>query len=603
MTVRFLCTMVRIALVTVSIGLLAASALGKPIAQAAEVDLIWGARVPMRDGTKLNATIFKPKSMRESLPVIFTFTPYIADSYQDRALYFAKNGYVFALVDVRGRGNSEGRFEPFANEGHDGYDTVEWLARQPWSNGKVAMWGGSYAGFDQWTTLKEFPPHLTTIVPAAAACAGIDFPFSKNIFSSYIIQWLSFTSGAASNAKLFAESPFWIEKFHERYVQNLPFKDLDKIVGNTSTHFQDWLKHPVPDAYWEAMDPSIDQFARINIPILTITGHYDGDQPGAMQYYRMHMKYGSTEAKDKHYLIVGPWDHAGTRTPNADVGGLHFGQASLVDLNRLHKEWYDWTMKNGKKPEFLKSRVAYYLVGAEEWKYADSIDTIADTEQRFYLGSTGGHPNDVFHSGTLGETRPAMSEPDRYTYDPLDTRPGELEINPSPNGLTDQTQELNLFGGGLVYHSEPFARDTEVTGYLKFVAWMSMDVPDTDFQVAVYEITPSGTSILLTQDMMRARYRESLKEQKLVKPGDINRYEFSGFTFFSRQIAKGSRLRLVVCSPNSIQLEKNYNSGGVVAEESGKDARTAHVSLYHDNQHESYLVTPVVKGSGSAAMR
>src|SRR5215510_11196162 len=122
------------------------------------VDLIWGEKIPMRDGAKLNATVFKPKHQSEPLPVIFTFTPYISDTYQDRALYFARNGYVYALVDVRGRGNSEGHFEPFVNEGRDGYDVVEWLAKQPWSNGKVTMWGGSYAGFDQWTTIKEAPP-------------------------------------------------------------------------------------------------------------------------------------------------------------------------------------------------------------------------------------------------------------------------------------------------------------------------------------------------------------------------------------------------------------------------------------------------------------
>ena len=123
--------------------------------RAQDVDLLWGVKIPMRDGVHLNATVFKPKATPAPLPVVFTLTPYIADSYEDRASYFARHGYVFALVDVRGRGNSEGNFEPFANEARDGYDIVEWLARQPWSNGKVAMWGGSYAGFDQWATLKE----------------------------------------------------------------------------------------------------------------------------------------------------------------------------------------------------------------------------------------------------------------------------------------------------------------------------------------------------------------------------------------------------------------------------------------------------------------
>src|SRR5437588_7138968 len=181
------------------------------------VDLIWGVKIPMRDGLKLNATVFKPKNQTAPLPLIFTFTPYMSDSYEDRAVYFARNGYVFALVDVRGRGNSEGRFEPFANEGRDGHDVVEWLARQPWCNGKVGMWGGSYAGFDQWSTLKEFPPHLATIVPAAAAHPGVDFPFQFNIFTPYDMQWLSFTSGVTGNENLFGSAPFWDAKAREYY--------------------------------------------------------------------------------------------------------------------------------------------------------------------------------------------------------------------------------------------------------------------------------------------------------------------------------------------------------------------------------------------------
>ena len=199
----------------------------EPVGQSDKngVDLIWDVKIPMRDGVKLNATIYKPKDMKEPLPVVFTLTPYISDTYHPRAMYFAQNGYVFALVDVRGRGNSEGRFVPWENEARDGYDIVEWLAQQPWSNGKVAMWGGSYAGFDQWTTLKEIPPHLKTIVPAAAAYAGVDFPFLKNIFYPYVMQWLTFTSGVTPQNNLFGEFPFWTEKNRELYMKHLPFKD------------------------------------------------------------------------------------------------------------------------------------------------------------------------------------------------------------------------------------------------------------------------------------------------------------------------------------------------------------------------------------------
>jgi hypothetical protein len=565
-----------------------------PILHAQDIDLLWGVKIPMRDGIHLNATVFKPKAMPAPLPVVFTLTPYIADSYEDRASYFARHGYVFALVDVRGRGNSEGTFEPFANEARDGYDIVEWLARQPWSNGKVAMWGGSYAGFDQWATLKEHPPHLATIVPAAAAAAAVDFPFYNGMFTSYIIQWLTFTSGKTGNPKQFGDSTFWTEKFRERYARNLPFRELDQIVGNTSTVFQKWMDHPQPDEYWDAMYPTPEQFAQIDIPILTITGHYDGDQIGAMRYYRDHMRYGSPAARDRHYLIVGPWNHAGTRTPNREVGGLKFGEASMLDLNNLHREWYDWTMKSGPKPAFLKQRVAYYIAGREKWKYAASLEAIAGATRTLFLNSTDSGASDAMHSGTLDPEKPtAQLAYDRYVYDPLDLRPGALETADNPNSLTVETEPLHLFGDGLIYHSAPFEEDTEISGNVRLVASIAMDVPDTDFEVNLYEILPNGGSVLLTGDSLRARYRESTRKPTAVDPGQIVKYDFRGFTFFSRRIAKGSRLRLMLRSPNSIQVEKNYNSGGVVASESGKDARTAHISLYHDAEHASYLELPI----------
>ena len=560
------------------------------------VSVQWGIKIPLRDGTRLNGTLYMPKEAKDPLPVIFTFTPYIADTYHERGMYFASNGLIFLGIDVRGRGNSEGAFEPFVNEGKDGYDVVEWLAKQPWCSGKVAMWGGSYAGFDQWTTLKEFPPHLATIVPAAAAHPGVDFPFDKNILVSYLIQWITYTSGVTPNTKLFGEAGYWKEKFLDFYFLHRPFKELDQFCGNPSPVFQKWLAHPTPDAYYDAMAPRLEDYKRINFPILTITGHYDDDQPGALEYYRRHMANGALGAIADHYLIIGPWDHAGTRTPNRDVGGLRFGEASLVDLNGLHKEWYNWTMNGGKKPEFLKKRVAYYVVGpgAECWKYADSLDSIATEKRSLYLHS-GGSAKDAFSSGTLGLEKPAQEKADGYVYDPLDVRPAEIERAAGENPLTDQRAALNLLGNGVLYHSGPFAEATEISGNLRLTCWLAMDVPDTDFQAAVYEIMPDGTSILLARDQMRARYRDSRREEKLVKPGEINRYEFSSFGWFSRRVSKGSRLRLLLISPNSSALEKNYNGGGIVAEESAKDARTAHITVYHDAAHPSVLEIPVVK--------
>src|SRR5205814_3592123 len=269
-------------------------------APPADYDLRWAIKIPMRDKVELNATLYLPKSPAASAartPAIFTLTPYISDSYHARAAYFASNGYAFALVDVRGRGNSGGDFEPFANEARDGHDVVEWFAKQPFCDGKVAMWGGSYAGFDQWATAKESPSHLATIVPAAAAHPPYDYPSLDNVGFLYDMQWFTHTSGRTGQQNLFGDSKFWRTKFLDAYKKHIAFNTLDSFVGNPSQNFQRILKHPTVDAYYDAMVPTSEQFKKMSLPILTITGQYDGDEPGAMSYYRDHTANAAAAAR------------------------------------------------------------------------------------------------------------------------------------------------------------------------------------------------------------------------------------------------------------------------------------------------------------------
>jgi putative CocE/NonD family hydrolase len=575
-----------------------------PAQPASDYDLRWGVKIPMRDGVELNATVYLPKTpdgSQPKTPVIFTLTPYISDTYHARGAYFASHGYVFALVDVRGRGNSGGEFEPFANEPRDGHDVAEWLAKQPFCDGKVAMWGGSYAGFDQWATAKEFPPHLATIVPAAAAHPGLDFPSPNNIGISYDVQWLTFTSGHTPQNNLFGDQKFWRTKFLDAYKKHLPFKSLDSFVGNPTVNFQRMLKHPTADAYYDAMLPTREQFQKIAMPILTITGQYDDDELGALTYYRDHLANASPEARAKHFLIIGPWDHAGTRTPTDEVAGVKFGPAAIVDLNDLHRQWYDWTMKTGQKPAFLKNQVAYYLLapgnsGANgEWKYADSFETLTANPKTLNLDSKNGNANGVFRSGALNEKQPNTGT-NAFVYDPLDTSRGENVEGIDPKEKTaaiDQTFALSIGKDGLVYHTDALPKETPLVGCPAVNLWVSIDTPDVDLECDLYEIQPDGTSIALWSDLRRLRYRESLREAKLVKPGEIVRCDFNPGLFVARRLMKGSRLRLIVTAVNSISWQKNYCSGGVVAEETAKDAHACNVQVYHDAEHASAIQLPL----------
>jgi uncharacterized protein len=575
-----------------------------PSKPPADYDLRWGVKIPMRDNVELNATLYLPKASDGSpqkTPVIFTLTPYISDTYHSRGAYFASHGYAFALVDVRGRGNSGGEFEPFANEPRDGHDVVEWLAKQPFCDGKVAMWGGSYAGFDQWATAKEFPPHLATIVPAAAAHPGLDYPSYNNVGETYDMQWFTLTSGRTGQENLFADQKFWRTKFLDAYKKHLPFKSLDSFVGNPSVNFQRILKHPIVDAYYDAMLPTRDQFQKITLPILTITGQYDGDELGALTFYRDHMANASTDARAKHFLVIGPWDHAGTRTPTADVAGVKFGPGAIVDLNDLHRQWYDWTMKAGPKPPFLRSQVAYYLLAHGnsgtngDWKYADDFAALIANPKTFYLASKNSDANGVFRSGTLTEMQPTDGT-DKFTYDPLDTHRGEFVEGVEPKEKTagiDQTFALSIGNDGLVYHTEPLPNETPLIGCPAVTLWLSIDTPDVDLECDLYEVQPDGTTIALWSTLGRLRYRESLREAKLVKPGEISKCDFNPGLFVARRLMKGSRLRLIVTAVNSISWQKNYCSGGVVADETAKDARTCHVQVYHDAAHPSTIQLPL----------
>ena len=561
------------------------------------VEFQWGVQIPLRDGVRLNATLYKPRTQPEALPCVFTLTPYISQSYHDRGMYFAANGYVFLTVDVRGRGNSGGRFTPLLQEAKDGHDVVEWLARQPYCNGKVTMWGGSYAGYNQWATAKEFPPHLATIVPVASPKPGTDFPMQHNMFYPYSIQWLTLVGGRASQQGIFGDTAFWSAQVRRWYEARAPFNQLDRYVGMPSPAFQAWLSHPAQDAYWDSYSPTPRQMAKIDLPILSVTGHYDGDQPGALAYYDDHMREASDAAKARHYLVIGPWDHGGTRTPNAEVGGLVFGEASLLDMNALHKAWYDWTLKDGPKPKFLKDRVAWYVTGEEAWRYAPTLEAVTARRDAWYLDSVASRANDVFASGDLRRDHAGSGEPDRYVHDPLDVGSAAWEAEDNDAGLVDQRGAMLAAGKALFYHTPPFAEDTDIAGRFALSAWLAIDQPDTDIYAVVHEVLADGSVVHLSSDAIRARYRHDQRKATPVVSGVVERYEFDDFAFNARRIAKGSRLRLTLGPVNSMYAEKNWNAGGVVAAESAKDARTATVTLYHDAQHPSQLSVPIAAAS------
>ena len=547
-------------------------------------------RIPMRDGVHLGATLYLPRGSKGPRPTIFALTPYTADGYHAEGVDFSRNGYPFLAVDMRGRGDSDGEFAPFGTEPEDGHDIVEWIIKQPFCNGKVGMCGLSWVGYTQWATVRGDPNGLATIIPSAPCYAGFDFPIRYNIFFNYAGgQWMAFVKGNTRRNNVFADEN-WSNEYLRFLESGLPFRRMPEFFGFESKAFEEWVKHPQQGAFYDRLNPSPEQLAKLIMPVLSLCGIYDGDQLGTLEFHRQHLKH--VGAKANHYLVIGPWGHDEVRNPTAEFYGIKVGQSSVLDMKKLHRDWFSFAMEGGKRPEFLEKKVAYYVMVADKWRYADTIEDITSRHQILYLHSSG-NPDSVFTSGAL-EAEPAeRAEPDHYIYDPRDLSDPKLEATLVQSHLLDQTMVVANAGRKLIYHSKPFVQDIEVSGFFKFTAWIGIDTPDTDFMVLIYEIAPDGSSMFLTEQHKRARYREGLRVEKLIATREPQRYDFDGFFFISRLIRKGCRLRLVVKPNHDLKWQKNYNSGKPVADETIADARTVTVRLYHDVAHPSSLSIPI----------
>ncbi|MFC2164165.1 CocE/NonD family hydrolase [Acidobacteriota bacterium] len=552
-------------------------------------------KIPLSDGIHLTANIWKPRKMETPLPAIVAYSSYGINGMHEDGVFFAKRGYVFLAVNCRGRNGSEGEFFPYEDAGRDGYDVMAWIAKQPWSDGQVGMMGLSYGAFTQWQTLKYLPPALKTIIPSAPTYPGYNSPYANNILMSNRIRWSAVVSGTESNMNIYRDNDYWTDLFYQRYEQHIPFAKFAEFAKGNQQWWDNWVAHPDYDDYWKSLIPTAEEYKGIEIPILQISGHFDGSLRSTISYFQDHMKFGNEEAKKKHYLIIGPWSHGGTRRNHSEMDGLKFGPNSILykDMIDFYLLWFDWVLKGKEKAEFLKKQVSYYVMNEDEWRYVDRLEEISNATETYYLSSEGGKANDVFYSGRLERNAlTAEQRPDVFEYDPLKLIERIKPVNDlRVSGLLDQSAAFAE--DKLVYHSEPFAEDVEIAGVPVFNAYIELNVPDTDFEWKLFEITRQGVSISLGQGIMRARYRNSFSIPELVTPGEVVHYEMPLYYMLVRKITKGSRLRLVFNCVNSPHMQKNYNSGGDVSYETAKDARTAIVKLYHDKRYPSALVFPV----------
>lgn len=546
------------------------------------VQVTWDLKVPMRDGVLLSATVFRDPQQMKPLPVILTLTPYIADHATKQGMYFAQNGYVFVAIDLRGRGNSQGDFVPGQVEAKDGYDAIEWIAKQPWCDGQVATWGGSWLGFTQWSIAKEFPPHLKAMAPTSAVYPGVDYPQPGGIFAPYVLQWLVYVHGHASNNTLFSNEDLWANATWEQIRSGRSLQNLEDIVGIQGTVFKTWLAHPAEDAFWQAITPRPEDFAKLQIPILTIAGHYDADQQGALTYYDRHMANGKPEVTRQHLLVLGPWDHGGTRRPKAELGGLSFGKEATPNIEELHKAWYDHVLKDGPMPEFLKDRVTCFVMGRNTWIYAPDLAKIEGKPLTLALDLDGARTGDVMHGGRLGPTAPSATAQVLLKADPM-SLPDRNEFEEEyAQYLKDQREAFRVKDDRVILHSEPFQEETVLAGRGRLKLRLAVDQPDADVSVELQEVLPDGSAVLLSRSAVRLRYRKgatSAVPASPMIPGQAELVAFPPFDFFARALVKGSRLRLVIGAGPTVSQQRNTNTGGDLATEPLSKGRVAHLTL------------------------
>jgi hypothetical protein len=471
---------------------------------------------------------------------------------------------------------------------------VRWIADQAWSDGRVAMRGGSYRGMVQWQVLGENPDPLRTAVPTAALHPGRDIPVYHGIFPTYIARWLAFTGGRAAQQSLFQDGRYWQQASRKLHVSGRPFAELGEMAGlslRAQETFETWIEHPHLDDHWRAMSPDSAEYGQLDQSILTVTGHFDGNQPGALRHYRRHMQHGTESGTEAHYLLMGPWSHGGTRDPAQELRGLTFADTAAIDMNRLHRQWYDWVLKDGDKPSMLQDRVVYYVMGAGRWRTAPSLAAVADTSRTFYLRSPDSNPDDPFDAGQLATELPESSDNDRYVYNPRDT--ADFATLRSMQRSFTAPGAAFLEGPKLIYHSPPVDESFELAGQMRLDAWIELNVPDTDLAAWVYEIRPTGKTLYLGSTHLRARHRLGVDTTALAEPGRIERYRFDTFKWTARRVQQGSRLRLVIAPLNDPAWQKNYHSGRPVMQESVEDARTATVTLHLGPEYPSQLVLPV----------
>lgn len=549
-----------------------------------EIHTDFNRRIPMRDGITLSADVYRSKVSEEMrCPVVLTRTPYqkASQGVLMAARYFAERGFVFVAVDVRGRGDSDGVFVPHFNEGKDGYDTIEWCAAQPWSDGNVGTLGSSYPGYIQWLAALEHPPHLKAMVvrvppsdPFVETPTGLPSPMS--------LCWLHYVSGHTNQLM---EAVDW-----ENVYQHLPLLTMDERAGRHLPLWRSEIEHAQLDEFWQPLRYQ-DKFERLAVPVLHISGWYDDEQIGTPRnFIGMTTRAATPEGRRRQRLIMGPWGHVVNFS--SKVGEIEFGPQALIDMRAEELRWFNRWLKgytfDGTPDE---PSVKIFVMGSNEWRDEREWPLARAQWTPFYLRGNGS-ANSRFGDGRLSTQKPDVMEPaDLYHYDPARPVPFITEPTSSQIGGPDDYSAIHRRDDVLVYTTGPLMEDLEVTGPISVELYASSSAPDTDFMAMLLDIWPNGFAQRLCDGMVRARFRDGMDKPSLIEPGAIYHYSIDCWNT-SNVFKAGHRIALHITSSAFPKFDRNLNTGaplGVTTEMALAEQR-----VYHDGEHPSAVVLPVI---------
>lgn len=566
------------------------------LAAAAPADLVLqqNVAVPMRDGIVLRADILLPRP-KGRFPTLVYRTPYDKEDALKNYTTFrhaVERGYAVVVQDVRGRYASGGNFAAYQNEGRDGYDTIEWAARQPWSDGNVGTFGLSYPGAVQWLAAVESPSHLKAMVPAMTFSTPRNFFYSSGTFDMSWIAWIwddiapdlrvkNHLPGPSTYKEAEAEWP----KLKDKLLWTLPLDSLTELRG-VAPFYYEWLHHPPDDSWWNWAELR-DKYSRVHASVLNLSGWYDEDYgpEGATTNFLGLLAARTGQSDPRTHLLIGPWIHGVKETGITKAGEREFGPTAAIDYDQVVLRWMDHYLRGINNGVEREKPVRLFLMGENRWREEQTWPPAARPTS-LYLAGAGPEKK----GGTLTQAAPSEEQFSVFTSDPahpvLDPYAGKL-------GAHD-FRELAKRPDVLIFDSEPLAKDVAVMGPITVEIYVSCDCPDFDLWARLLDVAPDGTAFNLMSpgnDVLRASYREPQRGRQLLTPGQVYKLTLPNLRT-GNVFAAGHRIRVQISGSFFPDFSRNLQTGEL--ETTSAHMRKAEIRVYHDREHPSRIVLPVV---------